>query len=230
MFKQTIFLAAVVILSGAILREARAQSDERGFEVGGQFSLVRLTSPRAACIFKPACPNQIILAERHEFEPGVGGRFSYNFSRHVALEAEGNLFPRDRELNGGRKIQALFGVKAGERFDRVGVFAKARPGFVRYEKAHYRETPGILCVAVFPPPLGCFTPSARTNLAFDLGGVVEVYPSRHTIIRFDAGDTIIRLNARNAAVSDGGVGLAVLAVPAETTHNFQGSIGIGFRF
>jgi hypothetical protein len=33
----------------------------------------------------------------------------------------------------------------------------------------------------------------------------------------DAGDTIIRMNARNAAAQDGGLGPVMLPVPAETT-------------
>lgn len=62
----------------------------------------------------------------------------------------------------------------------------------------------------------------------DLGGVIELYPSRHTIIRFDAGDTIIRLGARNVAATQPAFPavspfhLVVIPVGAETTHNLQG--------
>jgi hypothetical protein len=84
---------------------------------------------------------------------------------------------------------------------------------------------------VFPPPAACFQPEARTNFAFDLGGVAEWYPSKNTIVRFDAGDTIIRFGARNVTATDiPSGGLVVVPAAAETRHNFQGSVGFGFRF
>jgi hypothetical protein len=67
--------------------------------------------------------------------------------------------------------------------------------------------------------------------------VIELYPTKRTIIRFDAGDTIIRLGARNIAATQvpapgslAPIRLVVIPASAETTHNFQGSIGVGFRF
>src|SRR5260221_13991261 len=51
-------------------------------------------------------------------EPGVGGRFTFNLNRSIALEAEGSFFPRkcgycgDNGDNGGNIAEALFGVKA----------------------------------------------------------------------------------------------------------------------
>ena len=164
---------------------------------------------------------------------GIGGRFGYNFSDHFALEAESNFFPSDSEWEGGRKLQAVFGLKAGQRFDKVGLFVKARPGFVRYEKGDFQPKPGTACITIFPPPVGCFVPVAQTNFAFDVGGVVELYPAKHTIVRFDAGDTIIRLQEHNAAVVLGipnSILPSVLPAPAKTTHNFQASAGFAFRF
>jgi hypothetical protein len=169
----------------------------------------------------------------HESVFGFGGRVGYNFSRYFAAEAELNFFPQDDDVKAGRKIQGLFGVKAGKHFDKIGIFAKARPGFIRYEKGDYVFRSGIVCLTIFPPPLACMQPVARTNFAIDLGGVVELYPSERTIIRFDAGDTIVRLPARSVAAPDPDFGPGVLfgvPVPAETKHQFQGSVGFGFRF
>jgi hypothetical protein len=169
--------------------------------------------------------------QRRKTEPGGGGRFGYNLSRHVALEAEGNFFPRDRDAEGGRKMQVLVGVKTGKRFDKVGLFAKARPGLVRYGKGDYRQQG--FCITIFPPPISCFQPVAKTNFAIDLGGVFEWYPSKRAIVRFDVGDTIISFGNHNVAATDlspgGIIRPVVLARPSETTHNLQGSIGIGFR-
>ena len=240
MLRRIIWSAALIALFGPTFHNARAQSEEKKSELGGQFSLLRLTSRTATvavlpCLGPLPCPTVTTLAEGRETEPGFGGRFGYNFSKYFALEAEGNFFPRDRDFEGGRKIQGLFGVKAGKRFDKVGLFAKARPGFVRYEKGDYQAV-GV-CIAIFPPPIACFAPIARTNFAFDLGGVLELYPTKRTIIRFDAGDTIIRLGARNIAATQvpapgslAPIRLIVIPASAETMHNFQGSIGVGFRF
>ena len=227
-----IAIASLLFINSREINSQSAHANGRGFEVGAQFSVIRLTSPtptsrelpRVPCA-QPPCPTYVFANGR----AGFGGRFAYNFSQNVALEAEGNFFPQDRELNNGRKLQALFGVKAGKRFDKAGLFAKARPGFVRYEKGDYRPTPGLVCAATDPPPLACFTSLARTRFAFDLGGVVEFYPSRHTIIRFDAGDTIIRFEKRQVAVFGAG-DRGVIPVTAETTNNFQASVGIGYRF
>ena len=218
-------------------------ADEKKFEVGGQFSVLhtsipdRVTFTGVVCVTVP-CPSFLISGSR-ETQPGFGGRIGYNLTTNVALEAELNFFPGAGSFsvpgfNGGHKIQGLFGLKAGKRFDKVGIFGKARPGFLSASKGDLRPRPEALCLAVFPPSAGCFETTRKTSLAFDLGGVVEIYPTKRTIIRFDAGDTILRLGERgvpgvfNSPLA--GLGPFVVIRTAETTHNFQGSIGIGFRF
>lgn len=220
MLQKVCFTIAVVVLSSAF-QHTIAQSDEKKFEIGAQFSTLS-TETRAA--------SGITFTEDQKHVQGFGGRFGYNFNSNVGVEAEVNYFPRDRDLEGGRKIQGLFGVKAGQRFDKVGIFAKARPGFIRFEKGDYVFGTGG-CITVFPPPLACFQSVSKTNFVFDVGGVVEVYPSSNTLIRFDVGDTIIRFDRRNvAATSPIFAGLVVFTVPEETKHNLQASAGFGFRF
>jgi len=85
------------------------------------------------------------------------------------------------------KTSALFGIKSGKRFDRFGAFGKAREGMWHFDRGYF---------------------------AADLGGVLEYYPSRHTTIRIDLGDTILFY---------GGTALG-------TVHNFQPAIGFGYRF
>lgn len=237
MFRKPILLAALLSLSVVGVQIVRAQAYERKFEVGGQLTLARLptitgTATTFPCTIPP-CPRGTTYSRDRTNEFGFGGRVGYNVNSYLTLEAEGNLFPRDHTFAGGRKLQGLFGAKVGRRFDKVGLFAKARPGFVRFNEGDYRPNGGG-CVAVFPPPIGCFNSVAKTSFAFDLGGVAELYPSRNTIVRFDAGDTIIHLGSRNVAAFDPLGGLAgsgvVIPVGAETKHNFQGSIGFGYRF
>jgi hypothetical protein len=157
---------------------------------------------------------------------GFGGRVGYSFSPNVAVEAELNYFPRDGFTDGGRKTQGFFGVRVGKRFESVGVYAKARPGFLRLSRGEFRPLPNVLCVGPSP---SCFDSEPTTSFAFDAGGVVELYPSKKTFVRFDAGDTMVRTKQRLAPARTGG-GLFIINVEGETTHNFQGGVGFGFRF
>lgn len=242
--KMLFTIAAAIFFLSLNHHRAQAQTDDsRRFEVGGQFSVLNVSNGRATvftpvpCIIPP-CPVITSTTEGRKAEPGFGARIGYHLTRNFALEAEGNFFPREREFAGGRKSQAHFGVKAGKRFERVGIFAKARPGFVHFSEGDFQDRPNGGCITlIFPPPIGCFEARGRAHFAFDAGGVFEYYPSPRTIIRFDAGDTVIRLGERRVPIvvnSDPVTGAPVRVVavtaPSETTHNFQGSIGFGYRF
>lgn len=219
----------------------RAQADDRKFEMGVQFSTIDLSTGRASVFstfpcFVPPCPVTETVTGQRKMEPGFGARFGYNVNQYFTIEAETNFFPRDREFDGGRKFQVLAGAKVGKRFDKVGVFAKARPGFLRLSRGDYSFGSGG-CIAVFPPPVSCYDSTAKTSFAFDAGGVVEVYPSARTIVRFDAGDTIVRYDARTvAAVIEPAGGtppfarVVVIPAAAQKVHNLQLSVGVGFRF
>ena len=234
-----------------ISREMQAQStnaDGHRFEVGGQFSVLNTSVVSDAsvisvvCVTAP-CPPIASFSKSRKTQPGFGGRFGYKLTNNLALEAELNFFPKANffdqpaALNDGNLIEGLFGLKAGKRFEKIGVFGKARPGFLHANKGDLQPIPGILCGVVFPPPVGCFEAISKSSFAFDFGGVVELYPTKRTIIRFDVGDTIVRLDKRNVtAVLNPVPGslqpsrLVVIGVPAETTHNLQENAGIGFRF
>src|SRR6266436_5360012 len=150
-----IFLSLTIatLIFSLNIKKAKAQ-DSQKFEVGGP------------CSLPPT------FTRNRRTEPGFGGRLGYNISRRITLEAEGNLFPRDRGFEGGRKSQGLFGVKAGQHFEKVGLFAKARPGFMRFSNGDLRPRSDTICPTIFPPPVGCFDTTARTFFAVDVGGVV----------------------------------------------------------
>ncbi|MGH9769636.1 MAG: outer membrane beta-barrel protein [Blastocatellia bacterium] len=191
---------ATFVLIGSITfcgQNALAQSETPKLELGAHLTALR-------------------LSEFRDSEAGVGGRITFNLNDHVALEGEVNLFPSDLITDG--KLQGLFGVKAGRRGDKFGLFAKARPGFMRFNR-----TP-VICPAIFPPPLGCALASGRTEFAFDLGGVAEFYPSRSTVVRFDLGDTLIRYSDGPFIRPRGGVRNNL------TSHNLQFNAGFGVRF
>jgi hypothetical protein len=132
---------------------------------------------------------------------GGGARLTYNLMKYLALEGEMNLFPR-RSYDAPR-YQGQFGVKTGMRFDKFGVFGKVRPGFVN---------------------------TYENRFSLDLGGVLEFYPSRRWIVRFDIGDTIVNRSA--PYVISGIFPDRVFAVRpgSSATHNLQMSAGMGFRF
>ena len=197
MNRKTLFtIAAAIIFFSLSMQGASAQTTDAGearrFEVGGHFTTLK-------------------DQENESAEYGFGGRIGYNVHRNVTLEAEVNFLPELDDFSGGDKVQGLFGAKVGKRFERVGLFAKVRPGFFHQREAQIRLRQDAGCIAVFPLPPGCLETSGRTRLSVDVGGVFEVYPTSRTIIRFDAGDTIVRVRDRN-------------------DHVIQGSVSVGFRF
>jgi hypothetical protein len=200
-------------------QQSLAQSDLRRVEAGAQFSALRLrdvTEPDPARGFFFPRTFDTTLA-------GFGGRFTYNITDRIALDSEINFFREEELESGGRKLQGLFGLKAGSRSDKVGVFGKVRPGFVRFESA-------LDC------PLGDVSRCGRfgiTDFAIDLGGVIELYPTSRTIVRFDLGDTVIFNRKREfitVVPEPGGAGGVTVPLGGNTTHNIQFSVGFGIRF
>ena len=246
-FSIALALVLLLLIGGLTTNAQSPGADGHRFEVGGQFSLLNnsvvseVTATPVVCVTTP-CPTIISFSKSRKTQPGFGGRFGYNLTDSLALEAELNFFPnadsfdQPDAFNDGNLIEGLFGVKAGKRFEKLGIFGKARPGFLYASKGDLQPIPGVLCGAIFPPPAGCFQTTSKNSLALDVGGVVELYPTKRTLIRFDVGDTIVRLADRNVSgILSPLAGLSpsrlvVVSVPAETTHNLQVSAGIGFRF
>lgn len=170
---------------------------------------------------------------RSNTEPGAGARFTFNFNRMVAVEAAAYFFPKNCHscTNNGHMSQGVAGVKVGKRFEKWGIFAKGRPGFVSFSQGEFN-----------PVPTGTGGPfpfevevNRITSFAVDVGGVLEFYPSRRIVTRFDVGDTIIHFKRRTVnaiGVDPVTEELTFFPVtrPARTTHHFQFVASIGFRF
>ena len=193
-------LAVVLCLCVPFAASAQAQTDKHRFEIGGFYTAVRLKTFDATV-------------------NGLGGRLGYNFNRHFALDAEASFFPETHLGNDqfGQKTQAFVGLKAGARTKYVGVFARARPG--------------VMFIGEFTTGFDCNRSGAvrvcrpeHNNFAFDAGGGVEFYPSARTIIRLDAGDTIVRERQTTFGFFNPS------STTNQTTHNLQVSVGFGFRF
>ena len=216
------FVTLAIVL---VCTTGKAQDSEAPkFEAGVQFTLLTVNQPTPGlCCFMP-------LGDSNSYwKSGIGGRLTYNFNEFLAAEATVNYFPESRidpeffRLRPEGKIyQGQFGAKAGKRFDRAGIFAKARPGFVGFTKVNQ------LVNSTQPITFTSFRVERETYFSMDVGGVVEFYPSRNTVIRIDAGDTIIRYGTLRTPTF-------ILAQPVherapETRHNFQLVTGFGFRF
>lgn len=160
---------------------------------------------------------------------GVGGRVTYNLSRSFAAEAEVNFFPPRQQSfsSAGNVIQAQFGVKAGKRFEKFGIFAKLRPGILSVDDV-FTVLPGISLINGFPQ---FNTKVERTNyFTLDIGGVLEFYPSKRMVVRFDAGDTLIRYPERFDILFGTQTPAVVRTRGPKFEHNFQFTAGVGFRF
>jgi hypothetical protein len=196
-----------------LIVSAEAQSQTTGkVEVGAQFTSLTL----------PANPFYSFT------EPGFGGRVTYNVNDNIAVEGEVNFFLNKNVfgyLGEGQAAQGQFGVKAGRRFKNFGVFAKARPGFLTVGDV-FSYQPG-LSTSVFGPTHNTRI-GRETHFTTDLGGVLEFYPSRKTVVRFDAGDTIVRFGPH--LEPDPINYLQLVKQPSRIKHNFQITAGVGFRF
>lgn len=212
---RTLFILTVIFL---VHSQVLAQAEELPkFEVAGEFT----TLEREA------------FSQRRT-EPGLGARFTYNLNQMFSLEAAGYFFPKECSQcrNIGNVWEGLAGVKVGKRFEKWGIFAKARPGAISYN--------GGAVDAIVAPGTPAFGPvefefKRLTTFALDVGGVVEFYPSKRIVTRFDLGDTIIHFNSRTmkTIVFDpvaNTLGPGTLRLPGRTSHNFQFMTSVGFRF
>jgi hypothetical protein len=139
---------------------------------------------------------------------GLGGRFTYNLTRNIAIDTEFNSLVDDEGKDYAH--QGFAGAKIGVQNKYAGVFFKARPGFMtNFAKPapNYATT---------------FAYQSLDRFAFDVGGVIEGYPTKHLVLRVDLGDLIIPFGKETVLQS----------VPFKpgTTHNFQYSLGLGLRF
>jgi len=210
------FLLLAVAFLLLMQSHSLAQSqDLPKFEVGGEFSSLSRDSFET------------------RMEPGVGARFTFNLNRSVAFETAGYFYPQKcfSCRNGGNMSQFVAGAKVGKRFEKWGIFGKARPGVVSFSRGEFNVVPASSS-GTFPFDVET---NRITSFAADLGGVVEFYPTNKIVTRFDAGDTIIHFGRRtingvafNPTTQE--VTFIPITQPARTTHNFQFTAGVGFRF
>lgn len=200
-------------------QNANAQSDNARFELGAHFTTMSrfdATDPRAGTLALES--NEF----SHNLNPGIGGRFTFNITRELALETEGTFLPLQSPYT-GRASQWFYGLKAGKRTESLGVFAKVRPGYMYLSKSH---CDGFGLYEGFYTCLGSY----NRNPALDLGVVIELYRSRRSVVRFDIGDTVIHFGNINRYQPELGAANKAIHVAGGTTHSLQVGVGIGIRF
>lgn len=152
-------------------------------------------------------------------QPGLGARVTYDLFPFLSLEAATTVFVRSESritlLEGGRSIQNVFGVKSGFRYEKLGYFLRLRPGVQTFTST----------VSSFDPTTLAITTGSNTHPVLDLGGGIELYPSKRTVLRFDAGDTLLFLGSTSIPF-----GTQTASDSAGTKNTFQFSTSFGWRF
>ena len=154
----------------------------------------------------------------------LGGRFDWNYKRHLGFEAEVTHSPfvtlNNGKYSGGHLTQGLFGVKCGTEWQHMGMFFKVRQGFNRYSSA----LSGFEGDSSSPTPTGGPLTIPALNLAFS----IEFYLSHHWVISGDGGDTIGWYPERTVPL--GGSGAGTESIAGKAANSFQYSTAISYRF
>jgi len=101
--------------------------------------------------------------------------------------------------DGGTSFSAFAGPKLGFHRGRLGLFVKARPGISRFSRTN--DAQSFSRSGIF------FADRPKIDFTLDTGGVIEYTPSRHNVLRFEAGDAFIHYHGSTivSTVQTGGL-------------------------
>ncbi len=198
---------AMGLLLSLAASEAQAQDLDHRMEIGAHYTALRLSVIDST-------------------EAGLGTRFGFNINDYLAVEAEVSYFSRYILGNDSLddKTQGLIGVRAGKRTRWAGAFGKLRAGAVTFYGLRIRRN---LCPFDPDSRICQDGPKSGRRFAMDAGAVVEFYPARRVIVRADAGDSMIRFGDNDRFFTPRG---GRVRAPEGISHNFQFTLGVGFRF
>jgi hypothetical protein len=193
----------LVLLLPAVVSPLYGQDNYTRFELGAQFSTVRLT-------------NSDLGATDYS---GFGGRFDWNLNRRLAFESQIDFFPEHTRsllsIQGGQTLQAVFGLRAKViQTRRLSVFGLIRPGFFHFTDVLYFNSNSITGFAERP----------ETHFALNLGGGVEYYLNPRWVLRADIEGDPYRVPNTNVALS-GGSAFSVGKIDDTTRFSF----GVAYR-
>ena len=191
------FLACA--LGCAAVPVVRGQSPNSRFEVGGQFSDIKLIDTNG----------------NTSFSPGFGGRFDWNITPRIALDTQVDFFPRSYSPSlqqGGSTLQAFTGVR--------GRFVQRRRyaiyGLVRGTQPAFLITPNFGGATYFTLDLGGgveFYPSERWILRAEI----------------EASPYFVGTTAVNYASPPPPEGLRVASSPGTVTDTWRVSTAMSYR-
>jgi hypothetical protein len=195
---------------GVAYRLGALQENEREEKIPGNWEFGPLFS--AMAISREGLPQNV------RTEPGFGGYASYRFYGVFYLDGDVLYFPQGTSLSGphdgGTIFQTLVGLKGGIRRNHFGFFGKVRPGFNSYSDALSSQSSSGNNYA------------RSTTFVLDLGGIIEAYPTAHSTLRIEAGDTHIFFGTANVNID----GTVVPFPGGKLQHSIQLVLGYGWRF
>jgi len=199
--KQNRLPALLALLLAAL--PVSAQDTRTRFELGAEYSTIRQTQADHSGVTYS----------------GFGGRFDWNLSRRLGLEAQGDFFPEHGApfliIQGGQTPAAVLGVRAKVvQTKQLSVFGLVRPGVLHFSAA------GTL--SGLPNPTLITEPI--THFVLNLGGGFEFYPSPRWVLRFDIEGNPYRVAAQPIS-SSGGTEI----LPGKINDTTRLSFGVGYR-
>lgn len=193
----TVVLVALAALC-VVTRQAHAQATAPATEIGGHVVVLHL-------------PGNVQGFDTTAAGGGIGATFFLSLSLGIDGEVD---FLSDVNSVGfvidSPAVLALAGVRWGWRGDRIGVFARVRPGLL-----YFTEDLDPRVMFVVPPPA-----PDNPHAALDVGAGFEVLLAPRAVVRIDAGQTIVRFRYR-------GLGQDPIRF---TKGNTQVNLGVRFRF
>jgi hypothetical protein len=150
---------------------------------------------------------------------GPSGTYNYNLSPRVSLDA--NLawiagFQHGEYADEGHELLFTAGIKAGWRFRRWGIFADVAPGVASFNDG----------IGIAQYPATTFTFYRRTHFALQEDAIAEYYPTQHTFLRLDAGQTLItefdQVLLREGSSEE--------IFPGHVANHFALALSAGYRF
>lgn len=147
---------------------------------------------------------------------GFGTNFAYRITNRLWVDSDVNYFPGSGNFgHKGGMVQGMFGPRYGYTGKSWGLYFKLRPGFIYYDKTLTAESAGDFTNA--------------TRFAFDVGSIFEWYATAHSVLRVDAGTTVVRyLTGRDDPRQPPGNILSTEYIVSQS--NFQLAAGYTYRF
>ena len=189
---------------------AHAQTDFTLHEVSAQLTTIRFVDATA----------------KHYFI-GIGGRYDFNINRRLALETQVDFFPSEiypiYQRQGGRLVHVLAGVRAKAVQSRhFAVYGVVRPSVLVFTNVpQFRGPPGTL------PGV---KENWQTQLALNLGGGVEYYPTPRLITRFEiSGDPTRFANTLQTVTPCSQCNPLTVPYAGGIGDTWRMSFGVGYR-